>query len=1020
MRKCLACLACFAILFSGKLLAQNRSVIGTVIDEKGVPIAGASVTVPGTKIGATTNTEGSFTLSLPSNARTITISAIDRAEKTVSIASISSITVSLGKTERNLQEVVIVGYGTRRKRDEAGAIASIRSKDLESLPLLSADKALQGLAPGVLVQANNGIPGGGININIRGIGSINGNTQPLYIIDGVQMNTSSTGSNTQNNPLAAINPADIESLDVLKDAASASIYGSSAANGVVIITTKKGKTGKTKFTANISTGFVKPLKKFDVLNAQQYHALRSEARANQANIAITDAVKQTVLNEMGLSNLSGFGGKSLDSAIGSIPTVNWQDAIFQTGKITSATLSAAGGADKTTFYLSASYDKSEAIARKVDFTRGVLNFKLSNKVTDKLSFNTSVNLSSFYQSAPFATDGNFLGSPLFSGSLMLPSNQIYNKDGSYTGDPSTGALAGILGQNIVAVTDYNTAFNRTNQLIGNISAEYKIADWLTFRSSYTLDYRDVEGKLIRDSRTPDGFGVKGSLFFQTDKNTLFTTTQLLLFNKLFNDIHRIDGVAGLEYINEKRVAITGNAQGVPTPYFTVLGAAINPVTIGEFESRNRNNGAFASANYTYSSKYSVGVSFRYDGSSVFGINNQFALFPSVKAVWNVDKESFMTKANFISQLRLRASLGNVGNRRFLAGDYISKGLYFAGAQYNGQAGLLRGSYANPDLKWESVRELNLGVDVGVLDNRILLTLDYYNKKTNDVVLFLPTQQTSGLPGYFANVGKIRNRGIELGLTATVIKTTDFNWLTTFNFASNENKIVELYGNNKFLPSDPSVAVGRSYFSAYTIPYAGVNPATGRPQWYDTLGNLTYTPITARDRRYIGDQIADFTGGFKNTITYKNFTLDFLLAYEYGRLSFDGQVTFLNENGNRQFNGLKDNYDNRWTAPGQITSVPRAYNGGAEPGGLNHVSASSRNWRRADFIRLRNVVLSYDVNAAVLKQLKISNCKFYVQGTNLWTYDDWWGYDPEFGGPNAPANGIVPQSKNISFGLQLGF
>ncbi|MEO6071218.1 MAG: SusC/RagA family TonB-linked outer membrane protein [Chitinophagaceae bacterium] len=543
-----------------QLLAQSRTVSGRVTDLQSNGVPNASVTVKGTTVGSVTSADGSFSLSIPSNARTLVISSVGFANQELSIGNQTFFTISLNPASNSLDEVVVVGYQQRRKRDEAGAISTVKAADIENKTNVSLDKALQGRAAGVLVQSNNGIPGGAINVRIRGTGSFQAGTQPLYIVDGVRMNTRNDASFTQSNPLSFLNPDDIESIDVLKDA-SASIYGASAGNGVVIITTKKGKAGKTKFQFNTYIGQSMPIKKLDVLNTQEYVMLRVEAQQN-ANITRTSLQsKNIVLGELRQSNLY-TNEKSADSAIASLPTTDWQNAVFRNGKIQNYELSANGGNDRTTFRISGSYSNQQAIVTKADFTRGTLKFDLTNKATDRLNIGTSLNLSTANQVVPFATDGSFLGSPSFSSSLIIPANPIYNPDGSFFGIPPNN-LAGSLNQNIVAVNEYNNGYNRTNQAVGNISFDYKFSDWLTFRSFYGVDYRLVQGQNYRDPRTPDGFNRRGVATVQSNWNTNFLTYQTLNFNRTFNVKHRVDGLLGVEYKRENNESISATAENFP-------------------------------------------------------------------------------------------------------------------------------------------------------------------------------------------------------------------------------------------------------------------------------------------------------------------------------------------------------------------------------------------------------------------------------------------------------------------------
>ena len=1005
------------LLLCAQLQAQDRTITGKITDDKNSPVQNASVIVKGSTIGTTTDVNGDFRLTVPASARAIVISSVGMAQQEVTLGTRTTFNVTLRVDDRDMQEVVVVGYQARKKRDEAGAISSIRGDDIENIPNPSLDKALQGRAAGVVVQANNGIPGGAINVRIRGTGSFQAGNQPLYIVDGVQMNTRDDASFTQSNPLAFLNPNDIESIDILKDAASAAIYGAQASNGVVIITTKKGKAGKTKFNFNTYFGIAQPLQMLDILNAQEYAAVRVEAIVNgSATGTVTpQAAKRTFLtNDVRITTPVTITEKQLDSIIAGLPTYDWQDAAFQNGMIQNYELSASGGTDRSTFRLSASYNTQEAVITKADFQRGTVKFDLTNKATDRLTIGTSLNLSTFTQDLPFAIEGSFLGSPGFASSTQLPTSPIYNPDGTFAGVPPNN-LPGILNQNVIAVAAFNKGFQRTNQAVGNVSLDYKIRPWLTFRSFFGLDYRLVQGKLFRDPRTPDAFVRKGLGQVQSTWNTNILTTQTLNFNHAFAEKHRVDGLLGFEYRKENNEGISASGDGFPTFEFTTLNTAANAVSVGEFWSGFRRIGVFANVNYNYDSRFIISGIVRYDGSSRFGADNQYGVFPSIKLAWNLANEKFLSNQNWLNNLKLRVSWGQTGNDQI--GNFDALGLYGGGLVYNGAGGITFNQLANPGLQWEKNQTTNLGIDFGLFNNRINGSVELYQKLTKDLLLPQQVQWTTGFSSFIQNVGSIENKGVEVTLGGALLKSRardGFNWNVNFVFAFNDNRVKSLYNNLQEIPGDPGTRVGRRLGSIFTQKYAGVNPATGRPMWYDTLGNLTYL-VQARDRVYVGDIQPEYSGGLSNTITYKGFSLDVFFQYEYGRLAQDQQVNFLIENVSR-LNHVQDVFEKRWTTPGQLTAFPRQNINSSEQKGSGALSGD-RTWFKGDYVRLKNVTLSYDVPTSISGRLKLSSARLYVQATNIWTFSDWYGYDVEFIGTGL---GIVPQSKNVTVGIQLGF
>ena len=1018
MRRVLSIFLCVVLAYSS-VSAQNRTISGKVTDETGKVLQGASVQLKGSRSAVLSKADGTFTIQVAQNVKSLVVSYVGSETVEITLNSQTNYSVSLKAKVDPLEEVVITGYQARKKRDEAGAISSIKASQIENLPNASLDKALQGKAAGVLVQSANGLPGGAINVRIRGQGSYLAGNDPLYIVDGVQINTRSDGSFTQNNPLAFLNPDDIETIDILKDAASAAIYGSNASNGVVIITTKKGKAGKTKFIANAYMGTVQMMKKLEMSNSQEYFQMRAEAYGNANNLPWNNlAVLQTVLNELRVPGYATMTSEQALAAAAALPTYDWQDAAFKDGAIRNYELSASGGNDKTTFRIAGNYSMQEANVSKADFKRSGLRFDIQNKATDRLTLAASVNLSSFIQKNPFATSGSFLGNAAFSASGIIPSMPIYNADGTYYGVPGQipANLGGTLNQNIVQVNDLNSGYQRTNQLVGNLNLDYKINNWLSFKTLVGMDYRLTQGKNVRDARTPDGFNFKGNVSVQSNWNTNVNTYQTLNFNKTYGAKHRLDGLVGFEMRKENNESISANGQGFPTYQFTSLNNAATPASVGEFYTGFRRNGFFGKINYGFDRKYLIAFTFRRDGSSRFGSGNQYGIFGGVSGAWNIDQENFLKNSKIISSLKLRGSYGSTGGDQI--GNFDALGLYGGGGIYNGGSGISYSQLANPKLKWERNITTNLGLDFGLFNNRVTGSLEVYNKETRDLLISQPIQSSTGFSSITSNIGKLANKGIELTLGGDLIKAKQpgaFNWNIAFTFAYNKNEVLELYGGVKILPGDNSVQVGQPLGVLFTQQFAGVNPATGRPMWYDTLGNLT-NQVLAKDRKIIGPQNTPlYQGGLRNGLSFKNFTLDFFFQYEYGRYTSDGQANFLMENIAR-INVLKEVYDKRWTLPGQVTFFPRYHTAGTESKGSG-AQSGTRTFFKADYVRLKNVSLSYDLPASKLKKTGFSSMRFYVQGTNLWTASDWFSYDIEFVGG---ATGIVPQTKNYTAGVQFGF
>ncbi|HMQ00608.1 MAG TPA: SusC/RagA family TonB-linked outer membrane protein, partial [Cyclobacteriaceae bacterium] len=615
--------------------AQERTISGRITAaEDGSTLPGVNVLLKGTGTGTVTDVNGTYRISIPQSGGTLVFSFIGLITQEVEVGSRSTVDVIMESDIKQLSEVIVTGYGTQEKRSISGAISSVKGSVIENMPLQSFDRALQGRAAGVLVQSNTGIPGGAVNVRIRGTGSITAGNDPLYIVDGVQMNQRDDASFTQSNPLAFLNPNDIESIEVLKDAATAAIYGAQAANGVVIITTKRGKSGKARFNLNYFTGTNEVMQHLDVLNSQEWYNLRKEALLNSGNSGFASA--HLTLNNMGRrpADFATMSEAELDAIAADLPSYNWQDEAFQTGKVNNIELSVSGGDDKTTFYMSGSYNYTEASLSPVNFSRGTFKSTLTHKATNRLTIENQLNLSTFYQEAPFVVFGSSLGSPAFVSSTMLPNHPIYNEDGTFN-----KAIAGVLNQNPIAVVNENSGGNRTNQMVGNLSFNYNILDNLSFRSFWGIDYRLVQGENYRDPRTPDGAPVQGRGFIQSNWNTNFITTQTVNYSTSINNVHNINALGGFEYRSEVNEGLSGAAIGFPTFQFRTIQSAATPEAISGFWTGFRRMGGFAQVNYDYNKKYNVTLTGRYDGSSRFGVENRFGFFPSVAASWIIKEEA---------------------------------------------------------------------------------------------------------------------------------------------------------------------------------------------------------------------------------------------------------------------------------------------------------------------------------------------------------------------------------------------
>lgn len=976
---------------------------------------GASITAKST--ATTTDDQGNFSIQVDKD-EPVRITLVGYEAQTIIVRKAETVQIVLEEHISELDDVVVTGYMTQDKRSVTGAMSSIKSDVLENVPVQSFDRAMQGQLSGVNIMASNGVPGGPVSINIRGMGSITAGNEPLIIVDGVQLNTGTTSGQTASNPLAFLNNNDIESIEVLKDGAAASIYGAQAANGVILVTTKKGKAGKTRLSLNYYTGITAPMPEMDMLSTQQYFQSRFEARNNRYPTRTEERNRKDILEGVGLP------GDLTDEDIAKMPTYNWQEAAFKTGHTNSVDLSASGGNEKTTFFLSGSYNKTDGNVVAIDFERATAKFNLKHNITDRLSFDLNTSLSSIVQNGTSGSSGSTgaYAAPQYSAPMILPFIPIYLEDGSMNA-PIDG-FPGSSNRNPIQESLLGTLQSRTKAVVGNFSASYKILDNLTFKSFYGMDFRLIDDERYVDPRTRSGAAAQGSLTVGNRQNRNFLTNQTLQYNKKWANKHNLTGLLGFEYRYDNRSLNSVSASGFTTHQFrTLQSAAVIGSASGSWTGFKR-VGLFSQVNYDFNKKYMVSGVLRYDGSSRFGANNLFGWFPAISAGWNMAEEDFLSSQSWINQLKLRAGYGETGNDAI--GNFDSRALFGSSSSTNyfQLPGLQPSGIANPDLKWERNVTVNIGLDYAFLSNRVAGSVELFRRTSTDLLLNKPLPYLSGFSNVTSNVGRLKNEGVEFELRTTNVKTDDFSWSTNFNITFLRNRVLKLFGDDQILPGDQSVRIGHSLRTNVMLEYAGVNSATGRPMWYDADGEITYKPSSPNDLKVFGNQMSDFFGGFTNNFAYKGLSLSVFFHYDYGReLSNSGMNSRWYLNGGDNRNTLERIFLNRWTTEGQVTSTPRPFDANTEVNGTSHATSSSRFLEDASFIRLKNVTLSYQLPAAWTQRIKLSNVKVYAQGENLATWTKWTGYDPELiinSGDFSSTQGTIPQTRAYTLGVQVGF
>lgn len=978
-------------------------VTGKVTDEKNEPLPGAYIKLKGSKSSVTTaDAEGNYRIKVSDAAADILeISFIGMKSAFIQVNGRGVVNAVLGSENNQLDQIVVVGYGSVKKKDIAGSVQNVTASEIANSHNQNFEKAIQGKVSGVQIISTSGIPGSSFSINIRGRGSINADTQPLYIVDGVQITNGSQSSNvlTNANVMGGINPDDIESITVLKDGASASIYGAQAANGVVIITTKKGTAGKTRVSFSATVGIQKLARKVPVLNGKQWAEYSLLEYKNYDNCYKTNYYQQQV----DLYKSFGWG----DDGYSKAPTTDWYDEIFRKASVSNYELGISGGTDKTKFYVSGNYNKTNGIIKHTDFSRATGRINLSHQITPWLTLNTKNTFSrNIYNQASQIAASN----PSRTAMFLLPGVSPRDENGDYYQDLPYGYYQ----YNIPQMLELNQYKGKTSNLISANDLTFKIIDGLEFKSSYNFDYTWMNEHQYSDPRTRLGARVNGSVEdYSTDINK-FQTEQVATYNKSFSD-NTLSAVAGFSYVDYQYHMSGANAIGVSNPDLSLLGSASTPKTVTEQYSEWKMAGFFARVSFTLKEKYIFSGTVRYDGSSRFGEDNKWGWFPSISFAWRMKQENFLKNVSWLDDLKLRASYGITGNSNI--GDYVASRLYEGGYAYNGVSGVLASSIGNQKLSWEKKHSKNAGITAAFFGNRISCDIDVYRDDTKDLLYYRTIPQTTGFATMPSNMGEVKNTGLDFQLNTVNINMDDFKWETSLNLSWCKNSITKLQDG---LDQIGNYKVGKPITAEYIYKWAGVNASDGRPMYYDKDGYITYNP-GLEDRYWTKGTDPTFFGGILNTVSWKNLTLSFFIQFQRGAVKYWSDKTVLIGQA-ADNNLLKDVYNNYWKQPGDVTWVPQPFYNGAYPGNpmkydSNSDPGMSLIYESTNFIKLKNVSLSYDLPKKLLKKIGIETAQIFVNAYNLWTSTPYQGYDPESVGND---RGLYPQSKSVSAGVKINF
>jgi TonB-linked SusC/RagA family outer membrane protein len=1001
MRKFKLFLASVAILLSGAAaLAQNITVKGTVSDESGEPIIAAGVVIDGTTKGTVTGANGEYTISVPANA-SLRFSSIGYKDQLIPVDGKAVINVTLTEDATKLEDAVIVAYGTVSKESLTGSVTTLKSDEIASAPVTSVDKMLAGKLAGVTVTQGSGQPGSTSTIRVRGTSSISAGNEPLWVVDGIPMMASDfrqlsavgVGGGSSS---TFLNPNDIESITVLKDAAAASIYGSRAANGVILVTTKSGKSGRAKFTARAKYG------------VQQL--------ANDNNLRPLTGLEALEYKRTAVIN----AGQDPDDPTGSMyfpytllenGASNWYKELTKIGSIQEYEVNATGGNDKNSYYSSLAYHKNVGVYNFTDFERFTARVNADSQLTKSLKTGARVNLSYSNSHSP-QMGGSYYINPQFAMWHPLPWHKIYNDDGSLNYGISEMSNNNPLG---TANDDYN---DKEYRLQGTSYIEWKIFPFLTLKTTNGVEFLFIES---HQYWSPNGSkkGREATAFNIWTTDMRYTTSNTLTFDKAFGE-HHVRAMAGQEAMTDTYKYIYGYSPGVDPliPYPTTATAEKDQVDYNLVEETLQS--FFGYVEYSFAHKYSIQATLRRDGSSLFGSANKWGTFYSVGGSWNIANEKFFKGLNgVVSQAKLRASYGVNGNNNISA--YRAYGTY-ATVQNLGAVGAAPSRPENPVLSWEKNKTWNAGVDFGFFDDRLTGSVDVYNRLTTDMLLATQVPYTTGFGSNTKNVGSIQNKGVELLLEGVLVRKGDFTWTAGFNIAFNRSLVLDLAGNEFLTMSDSRIddstsiriKEGNSLYTFYLRNWAGVNPSNGDGLFWAEDGTLTNDRNKA-EYIYVGSPEPKATGGFNTNLTWKNWSLGAYFQFVTGNkvLTSNSYV----DDGYSLTANTSTAALNYWKQPGDTGVTPKPV---AQNPGVYHAGYSTRFLQDGSYLRIKDVTLSYNVPSKVLDQIKIKGARVYVSALNPYTFHNVTALDPEAGPLGNIEVGVHTAVKSLIGGVEISF
>ncbi len=1008
-------LLCCSFLIGLAAIAQNRTITGRVVDRDNNKVPNASVLVKGTNVGTSANADGQFSLSVAATAKTLVISAVGYTDRELNLTANTNYTIQIDPADKSLDEVVVVGYQSVKKRDLNGSISVIDNKEIAQKPISNFTQLLQGKSAGLQVIGQSGQPGQSGYMRIRGTGSINASSEPLIMVDGIAVTSTAFG---------LINPNDIENVSVLKDASAAAIYGARAGNGVIVVTTKRGKSGKPELRYSFQHGFVglQPLNNVKLMDARQ--KLKYEYDAGVVN-AIADSMIRNRITSGAfpagstLFNITAQQREDLWSLMESRGAGDWKKYYLQDGYTDQHEVALTGSSDKVRYYLSLNKfnEKGLMYMSRRDRTGGRFNIEYQAYEWLKTGVNLGVTHSTEYQNREL----NNVQSPWRAYFTSNPYEPLYMPNGTY--NLTFQGFSALEGQ------EKNTFFLDRIATFATLYAEAKPLKSLTLKTQLAMNYNTAKS----ESYLQPGSNLAAILGYSQksdagNQDFQYVATNTASWNKTINGEHNIDVLAGQEFTKRSFYSYQLAGNSMPSSTVTTIENAAQVQTATTSRSQFSIISYFGSVGYDWKKTYGVKLSARTDGSSRFGSNNRFSNFWAASAWWNIKKEAFMDKLSYISDLRLRSSVGTSGNvpNQF----YGSLGTYALSSSYNQLPAAVPNQLANPDLTWEKNFNYDIGLEFGLFNNRITGTFDYYHRTTKDLLFPKNVSQATGFTSVLSNVGSVVNKGFEVSLSGDVIRKKDLNWNISFNYSQNDNKVTQLVSPDLPSTSNTRLTVGQELNTYFMVRWAGINPANGRNRYYRPDGSITET-YSLNDQVMLEGKspLAKFFGSINSNLRYKSFDLSLQFYYNGGNYIYNQMYrNAVGDGGNASSLAINQYTDalNYWTKPGDVVANPSITDASQK---VN--LASDKFLEKGDYITLRDVVIGYTLPSSITRKLGIAGFRFYVQGTNLWMGTKFRG-TPEVGFPNRESGAATfsqpgqltlysyPTARTITVGLDIKF